>query len=633
VYTGSGAGGTWLRLADGDGDIETVPSGARLGGDPVANAFTPDGRRVNVLVTTPDEGPAGASSWRLVQIPLSGDAPRVVVAGSLPTPRGELSADFAKDGSSVVIWGEEDAADATLVDLATAGTVAVAPPARDVSVLSYRALSSGAAVLWDDGVVTLVDRAGAAVQELRAHAGTVWDVALAPDGTWAATVGQGAEVVLWDVEPATGRWTERESLEGHDGDVFGAEIDPAGEHLVTAAGDNELIVWEVGPDGGFGTSHPGLADRWVANDPAVVEPGRLVVAPTRLLDRAGEDGPYFGAGTVSVAATFIDPRTGIVVGQVEVGDTVEDAYFGASAAVSPDGRSVAVTSGLATTVLDTRTREVVGRVVLPANGDTGVDGSPYPAGVVCCAVWTPDGSRLLVGTGGYLPGTLVDSAPRTPGEIAVVDTATWDVVDRVRLDRVPEVMELDPDGRSLVVASANSSEVVILDADTLDERRRVPLSVGDSFWAMSFSPDGRLLAGGGESGKVHVFDTDTWQAREAVPIRDGPTIQLDWLRDNRTVLSTSVTGDVILFDTERVLVRTPPLPASVDGEEGFAHVLPAPDDEMVLFNDDRVGLRYSMDPADWLREACGVAGRELTRAEWDRYLPGRDYEPTCSDPG
>jgi WD40 repeat protein len=236
-----------------------------------------------------------------------------------------------------------------------------------------------------------------------------------------------------------------------------------------------------------------------------------------------------------------------------------------------------------------------------------------------------------VGTGGYLPGILIDGRERRAGEIAVVDSATWKVVDRVPLRRYPEVMELDADGRWLAVASANSGEVVILDADTLDVRRRVALSVGDSFWAMSFSPDGRLLAGAGESGKVHIIDTGAWEAREAVPVRDGPTIQLEWLRDNRTVLSTSGDGDVLLFDTERALVRTPPLPASVNGQPGFAHLLPGPDDEIVLFNDDRVGLRYPTAPADWLREVCAIAGRDLTRVEWDRYLSGREYRATCTD--
>jgi hypothetical protein len=59
-------------------------------------------------------------------------------------------------------------------------------------------------------------------------------------------------------------------------------------------------------------------------------------------------------------------------------------------------------------------------------------------------------------------------------------------------------------------------------------------------------------------------------------------------------------------------------------------VIPDPAGEIVVFNDDRVALRYPMDPAVWLREACAVAGRDLTRAEWDRYVPGREWQPTCS---
>ena len=259
-----------------------------------------------------------------------------------------------------------------------------------------------------------------------------------------------------------------------------------------------------------------------------------------------------------------------------------------------------------------RTREVVTQIPLPPNGDVGLDGRPYPAGVVCCAVWTRDGTRLLIGTGGYLPGTLVDGAPQDPGEIAVVDTSTWKVVDHVSLDRVPEVMTLDRDGRWLAVSSANSQEVVILDGDTLQERHRVALSVDDSLWAMAFSPDGRLLAGGGEARKVHVIDTDTWEAREAVPVRDAELIQIGWLPDNRTVLATSEDGAVLLFDTDRALVRGAALPASVDHEPGYARLVPEPDDEIVAFNDQWVGLRYPMEPSVWLRDACAIAGRDLT---------------------
>ena len=46
-------------------------------------------------------------------------------------------------------------------------------------------------------------------------------------------------------------------------------------------------------------------------------------------------------------------------------------------------------------------------------------------------------------------------------------------------------------------------------------------------------------------------------------------------------------------------------------------------------------MSYPMTPSAWLRTACAVVGRDLTRAEWDRYLPGREYDgrpaPTWSE--
>jgi hypothetical protein len=44
------------------------------------------------------------------------------------------------------------------------------------------------------------------------------------------------------------------------------------------------------------------------------------------------------------------------------------------------------------------------------------------------------------------------------------------------------------------------------------------------------------------------------------------------------------------------------------------------------------GQGYSWDVrrSSWARHACAVAGRPLTRAEWDEALPERPYEPACA---
>ena len=41
------------------------------------------------------------------------------------------------------------------------------------------------------------------------------------------------------------------------------------------------------------------------------------------------------------------------------------------------------------------------------------------------------------------------------------------------------------------------------------------------------------------------------------------------------------------------------------------------------------GALMSVDPMVWRQQACALAGRNLTRAEWARYLPGEPPRPTC----
>ena len=85
------------------------------------------------------------------------------------------------------------------------------------------------------------------------------------------------------------------------------------------------------------------------------------------------------------------------------GTTLEETYIGASVAVSPDRGLIAVSSGLAVTVLDARSREPVRTFTVPASGYPGPDGQPLPVGVVGCLAWTADGSRLLLGVQGGGP--------------------------------------------------------------------------------------------------------------------------------------------------------------------------------------------------------------------------------------
>ena len=39
--------------------------------------------------------------------------------------------------------------------------------------------------------------------------------------------------------------------------------------------------------------------------------------------------------------------------------------------------------------------------------------------------------------------------------------------------------------------------------------------------------------------------------------------------------------------------------------------------------------RWDIRPSSWARHACKIAGRRLTRTEWNDVLPERDYAPAC----
>ncbi len=41
------------------------------------------------------------------------------------------------------------------------------------------------------------------------------------------------------------------------------------------------------------------------------------------------------------------------------------------------------------------------------------------------------------------------------------------------------------------------------------------------------------------------------------------------------------------------------------------------------------GVVWNVDPAAWAAQACHVARRNLTRAEWAQFLGGRTYRDVC----
>ena len=321
LTAGTGDSGPWVRTVDADGAVREVLGGAEVGGEPISAVVLPDGRRARLLVAGTD-GDA-PTTWRVVDVDLDDGSRREIAdLGTTPGPPNELQADLSADGTAAVLV-DHSRHSAAFADLQTGRIIPLEdPPVDPAPYFEVRAFPAGAALLGSDGTVTLYDAGGRIRQQFDALPARVNDLDVAPDGTWGVTVGDEGAAVLWDIDAATGRWSEKEVLTGAGGVVGTAMIDPSGNRLYTLSTDGLLMVWDVAPERWFRCAPPGLDDRWITDEPAVVAPGELIVVPTRPFgtDVPG-NWPYFGPGTSEVAATFIDPRTGEVVEEVPVGNT------------------------------------------------------------------------------------------------------------------------------------------------------------------------------------------------------------------------------------------------------------------------------------------------------------------------
>jgi hypothetical protein len=57
-----------------------------------------------------------------------------------------------------------------------------------------------------------------------------------------------------------------------------------------------------------------------------------------------------------------------------------------------------------------------------------------------------------------------------------------------------------------------------------------------------------------------------------------------------------------------------------------------PDGKVLVTGDGTRMVRWNIDQSTWPANACAVAGRNLTAAEWDRHLPNAGpRRATCPD--
>jgi WD40 repeat protein/DNA-binding SARP family transcriptional activator len=455
-----------------------------------------------------------------------------------------------------------------------AGTGAVSPAAAT------------AAFGHDDGSVKLLDLRTGAVRSMdRRATGKVIGAAFSRDGHVLATTSDDGSVDVWDVPTAS----LRETFTGHAGAAVAPVFSRDGRTLYTASHDGGVIAWDVRGDrrlgrpfrfspvvaGSAGPQKAGGGAGAVAASPDsslfVTSPG-----PNRVT--------LWRARTMQVLATLHGP-----CGPVE------------SVVFSHDGRFVAATGdGSATVVWNVRTRKI--HEVLRPERKAGNDGVNFSQ------------DDRLVGTAGQ------------DGNVRLYDAGTGRRVASLPTRRKQTLNDLDfsSDGRWLAAAGLGT-KVYVWEVRTLSLARTIPH--GELIFAIRFSPDGKQIVTGDGKGNVDFWDPATGRrvGRE-LGDQNGSVFSVTYSPDGTEVMTTSGDGKFRLMDVASGKLIGAPLPGA--SSPGWGTYFPNGKQIAAAFWNGN-GVLWNVDPQAWAAQACRIANRSLTRAEWRDFLPQRPYRAVC----
>jgi class 3 adenylate cyclase/WD40 repeat protein/energy-coupling factor transporter ATP-binding protein EcfA2 len=396
------------------------------------------------------------------------------------------------------------------------------------------------------------------------------------------TAGRGGRLTVWDAARATPRAT----IALDAGDVRQLAISRDGRTTFTAGRDGNVIGWDL--------------------------------SGTRRLGRPFRVGPR--APTDLTAVTSASPVFAVAVGGsvdlynsgaaahelgIIVHDTADAATRATRVAITRDGRTMAAgTADGAIQFLDVRSGQP--------------RGAPRFAHVdaVLALAFTPDG-RWLATSG-------------KEGAIYVWNVETQRPARLYKgLTGPATSLSVSPDGTRLaamVVREDGTGELDILSIPRLAVLARAPARAGTH---TQFSRDGKQLFHGDNAGLVWTLDTHTWRPRGSPLGEQSGAGSFALSADDRVLAITAADGATQLWDVP----SRHPIGGTLPGVAG-RHVrtaFVAGGTELVTLDENGRGFIWDVRPQSWARRACTLAGRPLTRAEWDEALPQRDYAPACAD--